>query len=62
MKCGTLIGLGKDVFGDFERLDWGKAGYACLFKGVSQDWFVNLPVLSVGAISRLECNQLGRVW
>ncbi len=36
MKCGALIGLGKDVFGDLERLDWwGKAGYDCLFNSLT---------------------------
>jgi hypothetical protein len=60
MKCGALISLGEDVFGNFERLDWGKAGYTCLFKGVSQDWFVNLPIPSVGAVDSLKWDRLGR--
>ena len=39
----------------------GKAFDAGLLEGVSRDWFVNLPVSSVGTINRLEWDQFRRV-
>ncbi len=56
MKRSTLICLGEDVFCDFERLNGVEAFDAGLLEGVSQDWFVD-----VGAVNRLEWDQLCRV-
>ena len=61
MKRSTLIRLGKDILCNFERLNGGKALDAGLLEEVSRDWFVNLPVLSVGAINRLEWDQFSRL-
>ena len=57
MKRSTLIRLGEDVLGNFERLNGGKTFDTGLLEGLSQDWFVKLPVPSVGAVNRLKRDQ-----
>jgi len=61
MERSTLIRLGKDIFCDSERLNGVKALDAGLLEGVSQDWFEDLPISSVGAVNRLEWDQFSRV-